>query len=91
MPDFRDVDWLGWIIVGFFAGALSGAVVRDRTPGGCLANILIGILGGIVGGLLAQQFLNTSEIAGWIGAFVVAFVGAVIVRWLLALANPPRR
>ena len=91
MPDFSGIGWLGWIIVGFFAGALSGVVVRDRSAGGCLANILIGILGGIVGGLLARQFFNTSEVAGWIGAFLVAFVGAVIVRWLLALANPPRR
>jgi uncharacterized membrane protein YeaQ/YmgE (transglycosylase-associated protein family) len=91
MPDFSGIGWLGWIIVGFFAGALSGVVVRDRSAGGCLANILIGILGGIVGGLLAAQFLGTNVIAGWIGAFLVAFVGAVIVRWLLALANPPRR
>lgn len=90
MPDFHDIGWLGWIIVGFFAGALSGVVVRDRTAGGCLANILIGILGGIVGGLLARQFLNTSDVVGWIGAFVVAFVGAVIVRWLLALTQPRR-
>ena len=91
MPDFSGIGWLGWIIVGFFAGALSGVVVRDRTAGGCLANILIGILGGIVGGVLARNFLGTSDVVGWIGAFIVAFVSAVIVRWLLALANPPRR
>ena len=91
MPEFIGVGWLGWIIVGFFAGALSGVVVRDRTPGGCLANILIGILGGIVGGILARQLFEQNEIAGWIGAFLVAFVGAVIVRWLLALASSPRR
>jgi uncharacterized membrane protein YeaQ/YmgE (transglycosylase-associated protein family) len=91
LPEFNGIGWLGWIIVGFFAGALSGVVVRDRSAGGCLANILIGILGGIVGGLLARQFFETNEVFGWIGAFLVAFVGAVIVRWLLALANPPRR
>jgi uncharacterized membrane protein YeaQ/YmgE (transglycosylase-associated protein family) len=90
MPEFIGVSWLGWIIVGFFAGALSGVVVRDRTPGGCLANILIGILGGIVGGIIARQLFEQNEIAGWIGAFLVAFVGAVIVRWLLALASPRR-
>ena len=91
MPEFTAIGLLGWIIVGFFAGALSGVVVKDRSSGGCLANILIGILGGIVGGLLAKQFLNQNEVAGWIGAFIVAFVGAVIVRWLLALVNGPRR
>jgi uncharacterized membrane protein YeaQ/YmgE (transglycosylase-associated protein family) len=81
---------IGWIIIGFLAGALSGLVVRDRSAGGCLGNILIGILGGLVGGFLAREFFGTQEVYGWIGAFIVAFVGAVIVRWLLALAGPRR-
>ena len=59
---------VGWIIIGFLAGALSGLVVRDRTAGGCLANILIGILGGLVGGFLAREFFSQSEVYGWIGA-----------------------
>lgn len=81
---------IGWIIIGFLAGALSGLVVRDRTAGGCLANILIGVLGGLVGGFLARELLGQNEVYGWIGALFVAFVGAVIVRWLLALASPRR-
>ena len=87
MPELGIV---GWIIIGFLAGALSGLVVRNRTAGGCLANILIGILGGLVGGFLAREFFPREEGVGWIGALVVAFVGAVIVRWLLALAGPNR-
>jgi uncharacterized membrane protein YeaQ/YmgE (transglycosylase-associated protein family) len=81
---------IGWIVIGFLAGALSGVVVRDRTPGGCLANILIGVLGGLVGGFLAREVLGQNEVYGWISALIVAFVGAVIVRWLLALASPRR-
>jgi uncharacterized membrane protein YeaQ/YmgE (transglycosylase-associated protein family) len=87
MPEFTGIGVIGWIIIGFLAGALSGLVVRNRTAGGCLANILIGVLGGIVGGILAKQLFNQSEVAGWIGAFVVAFVGAVIIRWLLGLSD----
>ena len=86
MPAF-DLGIIGWIVIGFLAGAFSGLVVRNRTPGGCLANILIGVLGGLLGGFLARQLFGTNEIYGWIGAFVVAFIGAVIVRWLLGLAN----
>jgi uncharacterized membrane protein YeaQ/YmgE (transglycosylase-associated protein family) len=86
------LDIVGWIIIGFLAGALSGVVVRDRTSGGCLANILIGVLGGVVGGVLAREVLHTEQVYTWLGALIVAFVGAVIVRWLLALAGPgPRR
>src|SRR5436305_4608694 len=82
---------IGWIVIGFLAGALSGLVVRNRTAGGCLANILIGILGGLLGGFLAQQFLKEQVVYGWISAFVVAFVGAVLVRWLLGLVSPRDR
>ena len=82
---------IGWIIVGFLAGALSGLVVRNRTAGGCLANIVIGVLGGIVGGFLARELFSKQEIYGWIGAFVVAFVGAVIVRWLLGMVDRGNR
>ncbi|HYI23750.1 MAG TPA: GlsB/YeaQ/YmgE family stress response membrane protein [Candidatus Limnocylindrales bacterium] len=89
MPQF-DLGIIGWIVIGFLAGALSGLVVRNRTPGGCLANILIGILGGLLGGYLASLIFGENEIYGWIGALVVAFVGAVIVRWLLALVSPRR-
>lgn len=89
MPQF-ELSIIGWIIIGFLAGALSGLVVRNRTAGGCLANILIGILGGLLGGFLAKQFFQENQIAGWIGALVVAFIGAVIVRWLLGLAGPRR-
>jgi len=87
MPEFVGIGWIGWIIIGFLAGALSGMVVRNRTAGGCLANIVIGVLGGIVGGVIAKAVFNQSDIAGWIGAFVVAFIGAVIIRWLLGIAG----
>jgi uncharacterized membrane protein YeaQ/YmgE (transglycosylase-associated protein family) len=85
------LDIVGWIVIGFLAGALSGVVVANRTPGGCLANILIGVLGGLVGGFLARQLFREQEVYGWLGALVVAFVGAVIVRWLLGLTNPGPR
>jgi uncharacterized membrane protein YeaQ/YmgE (transglycosylase-associated protein family) len=89
MPEFTNIGVIGWIIVGFLAGALSGLLVRNRAAGGCLANIVIGILGGIVGGFLVKLLApNTGYIEGWIGAFVVALVGAVVVRWLLGVVSP---
>lgn len=82
---------IGWIVIGFLAGALSGLVVRNRTTGGCLANIVIGVLGGLIGGFLARELFGTQEVYGWIGALIVAFFGSIIVRWLLALVAPDRR
>jgi len=91
MPEFTGIGLIGWIIIGFLAGALSGLVVRNRTAGGCLANIVIGILGGIVGGFIAKAIFQESDVAGWIGALVVAFIGALIVRIVLGIVSPRDR
>jgi uncharacterized membrane protein YeaQ/YmgE (transglycosylase-associated protein family) len=82
-----DMGLLGWIVVGFLAGAFSGAVVGDRTARGCLPNIIVGVLGGILGGWLAVQ-LGYGQTNGFIAAVFVAFVGAVIVRLILRAVDP---
>lgn len=73
---------VGWIVVGFFAGAISGALVGGRTARGCLPNIVVGILGGIVGGWLAQQ-MGFDRTQGFVAALIVAVFGALVVRLVL--------
>ena len=73
---------LGWIVVGFFAGAISGALVGGRTARGCLPNIVVGVLGGIVGGWLARQ-MDLGPVEGFIAAVLVATFGALVVRLVL--------
>jgi uncharacterized membrane protein YeaQ/YmgE (transglycosylase-associated protein family) len=77
-----EMDLVGWIVVGFFAGAISGAFVKGRTARGCLPNIVVGILGGILGGWLARQ-MGFDQAQGFIAALVVAVFGAVVVRLVL--------
>jgi uncharacterized membrane protein YeaQ/YmgE (transglycosylase-associated protein family) len=74
---------IGWIVVGFIAGALSGFFFGDRTPSGCLPDLVIGIVGGIVGGFIAQEVFGLDQTVGFLGALLVAFLGAVIVRFIL--------
>jgi uncharacterized membrane protein YeaQ/YmgE (transglycosylase-associated protein family) len=83
-----DLSLVGWIVVGFVAGALSAAVVPGRAARGCLSTILVGVLGGILGGFLARE-LGIGDPSGFLGAIVVAFVGAVIVRFLLEAISRP--
>jgi uncharacterized membrane protein YeaQ/YmgE (transglycosylase-associated protein family) len=83
------VDFLGWLVVGFIAGWLSGMVVPGRSARGCLPNILVGVLGAIVGGYLARE-LRLGDPSGFLGAVVVAFVGAVVVRLLIGLVDGDR-
>jgi uncharacterized membrane protein YeaQ/YmgE (transglycosylase-associated protein family) len=73
---------LGWIVVGFLAGAISGALVGGRTARGCLPNILVGVVGGILGGWLAQE-MGFDRAQGFIAAVVVAVFGALVVRLVI--------
>jgi uncharacterized membrane protein YeaQ/YmgE (transglycosylase-associated protein family) len=77
-----EMGLLGWIVVGFFAGAISGALVGGRTARGCLPNIVVGVLGGIVGGWLARE-MGLGPVEGFIAAVVVATFGALVVRLVL--------
>ena len=79
---------IGWIVVGVIAGALSGLVIRERTPSGCIGNLVIGVVGGLVGGFVAQELFDLGQTVGFLGALVVAFLGAIGVRFVLrALAE----
>jgi uncharacterized membrane protein YeaQ/YmgE (transglycosylase-associated protein family) len=78
-----EIGPIGWIIVGLLAGALSAFVFQTRTARGCLPNILVGILGGLLGGWIAERVFNTSGPTTWFGALVVAFLGAVLIRFLI--------
>ncbi len=77
-----EMNFIGWIFVGFIAGAISGALVGGRTGRGCLPNIVIGIIGGLIGGWLAGQ-LGFSQVQGFIAAVLVAVSGSIIVRLIL--------
>jgi uncharacterized membrane protein YeaQ/YmgE (transglycosylase-associated protein family) len=85
------MDILGWIVVGFLAGALSSAVVKRGGPEGCLGNTIVGILGGLLGGWFATEELHSGSTAGFLGALLVAFLGATAIRLILdALNGGPR-
>jgi uncharacterized membrane protein YeaQ/YmgE (transglycosylase-associated protein family) len=77
-----DMGPIGWIVVGFLGGAISGALLGGRTARGCLPNILVGILGGLLGGFLAGQ-MGFTDINGFIAAVVVAVLGSLLVRLVI--------
>ncbi len=73
---------LGWLIIGLLAGSVSGWVVGVRSAQGCLPTIVVGIVGAIVGGWLAEQMGLPRE-QGFVGALVLATLGAIVVRVVL--------
>jgi uncharacterized membrane protein YeaQ/YmgE (transglycosylase-associated protein family) len=83
-------DLLILIVIGFLAGALSGAVVSGRTARGWIPNVVVGVLGAVVGGWLARQ-LGFNQGAGFLAALVVAVLGAIVVRVVLEALSPSGR
>jgi uncharacterized membrane protein YeaQ/YmgE (transglycosylase-associated protein family) len=78
-----DLNILGWIIIGLLAGALAGFFVPGRERFGCLGTMLIGILGGLLGGFLWTSVLDQEKTTGWLGALVIATLGAMLVLFVL--------
>jgi uncharacterized membrane protein YeaQ/YmgE (transglycosylase-associated protein family) len=77
-----EMNFIGWIVVGFIAGAISGRLVGGTTARGCLPNIVIGVIGGLLGGWVAGE-LGFSQVQGFIAAVLVALLGSIIVRLIL--------
>lgn len=77
-----DLGVVGWIVIGFLAGSISGWFVKDSSARGCLPRIVVGILGGLLGGWLSRE-MGFGQVEGFIGAVVFATVGSVLVRLVL--------
>lgn len=87
MPE--DFGWLLWIVVGLLAGALAGWFVPGRERYGCLGTVLVGIAGGLIGGWLWTQVLDQDPATGFLGALLIATLGAALV--LVAIRVVARR
>jgi uncharacterized membrane protein YeaQ/YmgE (transglycosylase-associated protein family) len=83
-------NFIGWIVIGFLAGSISGWFVSSRSPQGCLATIVVGVVGGLIGGWLSSA-LGLGQVQGFIGALMFATIGAIIVAACVRQAHRGRR
>ena len=78
----KNLIW--FLLVGLIAGWLAGKVMRGG--GYCIVgDIVVGVIGAFLGGWLFGV-LGISA-GGLVGAIVTAFVGAIILVWLLRLVK----
>ena len=75
---------LTWIIVGLIAGVLA-SLVMGGTGYGLIGDIIIGIVGAFVGGWAFSALGVNSPFGGLAGTIFVAFIGAVILLFVLRL------
>ena len=79
------VGFIGMLIIGIIAGYIAEkATASDH---GLLTNLLVGIAGSFVGGNLATV-LNI-EFYGWLGNFLVASIGAILILWIWRAIRGP--
>ena len=74
---------LAWIVVGLVAGVLASLVMGGGY--GIIGDIVIGIVGAFIGGWLFSALGVSSPIGGMGGQIFVAFVGALVLLFLLRL------
>jgi uncharacterized membrane protein YeaQ/YmgE (transglycosylase-associated protein family) len=83
------MDLLTWCIVGLVAGVLA-SLVMGGTGFGIIGDIIIGIVGAFVGGWLFRSLGVTSPMGGLAGVIFVAFIGAIVLIFVLRLIRGSR-
>jgi uncharacterized membrane protein YeaQ/YmgE (transglycosylase-associated protein family) len=78
------MDLLTWVIVGLIAGVLA-SLVMGGTGYGLIGDIIIGIVGAFVGGWIFSRLGANSPFGGLAGVIFVAFIGAVVLLFILRL------
>ena len=78
------MSFLTWIIVGLIAGVLA-SIVMGGTGYGLIVDIIIGIVGAFVGGWLFSMLGAGVPFGGLAGTIFVAFIGAVVLLFILRL------
>jgi uncharacterized membrane protein YeaQ/YmgE (transglycosylase-associated protein family) len=78
------MDILTWLLVGLIAGVLA-SLVMGGTGYGIIGDIIIGIVGAFVGAWLFRVLGVASPFEGLPGTIFVAFIGAVVLLFLLRL------
>lgn len=80
----RSMDILTWIIIGLIAGVLA-SILMGGTGYGIIGDIIVGIVGAFVGGWIFARMGWASPFAGLAGTIFIAFIGAVVLLFLLRL------
>ncbi|CAN5210989.1 GlsB/YeaQ/YmgE family stress response membrane protein [soil metagenome] len=71
------MGFLGWILLGLFAGTIARALIPGKTePGGCIGTTAVGVLGALVGGYVATE-LDLGKIGDFFD----------LETWLIAIAG----
>lgn len=78
------MDLVTWLIVGLVAGVLAAMLVGGV---GLIGDIIVGVVGAFVGGWIFTQLGVSVPFGGLAGTIFTAFIGAVVLLFLLHLVR----
>ncbi len=81
------MNLLGWIVVGFVAGAFARKLTGGGAGLGCLGTIMVGVIGGLIGGMIFNAAGDEGIGDFGLRSIFVAFVGAVVLLALVGLVT----
>jgi uncharacterized membrane protein YeaQ/YmgE (transglycosylase-associated protein family) len=84
------MDVLTWLLVGLVAGVLA-SFVMGGIGYGIVGDIIVGIVGAVLGGWLFAQMGWTTPFSGVGGVIFVAFIGALLLLFILGVLGRGRR
>ncbi len=71
------------LLIGLAAGWVAGQIMGGRRPYGLLGDLVLGLIGGVAGSWLFGVLGIAA--GGYIGYFVTALVGAILLIFLVRL------
>ena len=81
---------IGWIVVGFVAGAFARSVTGGARDVGCLGTIVVGVLGGLLGGAIFNAAGGEGIGDFGLRSMFVAFVGACALLLIAGIVTKGR-
>jgi uncharacterized membrane protein YeaQ/YmgE (transglycosylase-associated protein family) len=78
------IGWLSFLIIGLIAGWIAEKIMHRNQ--GLLTNLIVGVIGAYLGAFIFSLF-GFDAASGWIGAIIVATIGAVILLWIVGMVR----
>lgn len=80
------------LILGLIAGAIAGAILKDRAPGGFWATLLVGVLGAVLGGWIGS-LISGEGLTGFFSlwSWLLAIGGSLLVLLIYGALSGKRR
>jgi uncharacterized membrane protein YeaQ/YmgE (transglycosylase-associated protein family) len=82
---------LGWIVLGAFAGWLASLFTSRNRQMGWVANVIVGIVGAGIGGAIFHLFGGEGITGFNLPSLGVAFVGAVVLLFVVNLLTRKKK